>query len=149
MAQHRRALVLLRLSRMECANDSTTITGQIGRMVVYVMATVAEMELDSIPGRNASAAQHNIAEGKWRGGSIPTGYRPYKAAEGDWRLIPDEEGLAPILREIVQRLADGERSSTILRDLNEPSWPASHAWRGSYFTAHSRQRKRGLAQPWV
>lgn len=51
-------------------------------MIVYIMSTVAEMELETISGRNASAAQYNIAEGKYRGGTIPAGYRPRQDNDG-------------------------------------------------------------------
>lgn len=108
---------------LACANDPIDIGNPMGRMIVYIMSTVAEMELDTISGRNASAAQHNIAEGKYRGGTIPAGYRPYQDRDEDWRLIPDEDGLAPVVREIVQRSADGERASAIVADLTARGVP--------------------------
>lgn len=57
----------------------------MGRMIVFVMATVAEMELDEIKSRNKGAAQHNIQAGKYRGGLPPMGYMAVKDGAGDWR----------------------------------------------------------------
>jgi DNA invertase Pin-like site-specific DNA recombinase len=38
---------------LACANDPIDIGSPMGRMIVYIMSTVAEMELETISGRNA------------------------------------------------------------------------------------------------
>jgi site-specific DNA recombinase len=107
---------------LRCALDSTNIKDPIGRMIVNVMATVAEMELENIRTRNSGAAQHIIDNGAYRGGTTPAGYMPVKDESG-WRLVPDEDGLAPVIRDVVKRLADGERNASILADLNGRNVP--------------------------
>jgi site-specific DNA recombinase len=94
----------------------------VGRLIAGVIAGVAEGELEGISERNGSAAQFLIKEGKYRGGILPVGYRAEPAEDKGWRLVPDEV-MAPVVREIVQRVLEGERLTTIVWDLNTQNVP--------------------------
>lgn len=108
---------------LKTVSDNIDITSAMGRMIVYIMATVAEMELDEISRRNSSAAAYNIQRGTYRGGTIPAGYKPEKDDAATWRLVPDEDGLAPVVRDIVTRVASGERVASVIADLNTRGVP--------------------------
>jgi site-specific DNA recombinase len=121
-----------------------------GRAMAQMVAIFAEMEIDAISERNSSAAQHNLKAGKWRGGVLPAGYRSEKV-NGDWRLVTDDElghvkpwfekddggkpigdpqipadvPLAPVIREVVERVVAGDRLATIVRDLNDREIPTA------------------------
>lgn len=88
----------------------------VGRMIANVIAGVAEGEWEAISERNTNAFEHNITAGKYRGGNPPFGYRP-KKVDGEWRYVQDPE-MAALARNIIARLLDGERITTIVRDLN-------------------------------
>lgn len=82
------------------------LTAPFGDVVALLVAKVAEMELTAISERNKSAAQHNIREGKYRGGPPPWGYMTEKL-EGDWRFVQDGEQVK-VINEVVRRVLDGE-----------------------------------------
>ncbi|WP_060713587.1 recombinase family protein [Pseudonocardia sp. HH130629-09] len=99
--------------------DAIDIATPVGRMLVYILATLAEMELTSISDRNTASSQYLIRSGRWRGGVLPAGYRSEQNPEGSGLvLIPDKQGTAPTVREIVARVLAGERLAGIVRDLN-------------------------------
>ncbi|CPZ73146.1 phage Integrase [Mycobacteroides abscessus] len=77
-----------------------------GDIIALLVAKVAEMELAAISERNRSAAQHNMRQGKYRGGPPPWGYMPEKV-DGDWRFVHDDEQVK-VINEVVRRVLDGE-----------------------------------------
>jgi site-specific DNA recombinase len=103
------------------------IVSTVGQMILFVLATAAQLEWEAISERNTNAAQFNIREGRYRGGVVPAGYRKVKRNGTGWELEPDdgEDGLAPVIRSIVARLLSGERISRIVRDLNDRGVPTA------------------------
>lgn len=93
------------------------LTAPFGDVVALLVAKVAEMELSAISERNKSAAQHNMREGKYRGGPPPWGYMPEKI-DGDWRFIPDDEQVK-VINEVVRRVLDGEPLRQVAADLTD------------------------------
>ncbi|WED90296.1 recombinase family protein [Mycobacteroides chelonae] len=86
-----------------------------GDIVALLVAKVAEMELTAISERNRSAAQHNMREGKYRGGPPPWGYRAEKI-DGDWRFVQDDQQVG-VINEVVRRVLDGEPLRQVAADL--------------------------------
>lgn len=91
------------------------MTTPFAAVVIALMGTVAQMELEAISERNASTARRNIKLGKYHGGAPPWGYRPEKV-DGDWRLVQDAEQ-AKVIREVARRVIDGEPLGRIAHDL--------------------------------
>lgn len=91
------------------------LTQSYGRVIVSLVSTVAELELEAIRERNSSAFQHNAKLGKWRGGNPPWGYLP-KKVDGEWRLIQDKVQVDTI-REVAERVLNGEKLRAIAADL--------------------------------
>jgi site-specific DNA recombinase len=87
----------------------------IGNVLTMLVASIAEMELQAIRERNASAAQYNIRAGKYRGGVPPWGYLPDKST-GEWRLVQDPEQVK-VIREVVERVLSGEPLRAVAHDL--------------------------------
>ncbi|MGB3604386.1 MAG: recombinase family protein [Gordonia sp. (in: high G+C Gram-positive bacteria)] len=94
------------------------LTAPFGDIVAMLVAKTAEMELEAISTRNASASRHNIRSGKWRGGIAPWGYVPEKDETGVWRLVQDPEQVA-IIHEVVERVLAGEPLRPIAADLTK------------------------------
>lgn len=107
--EHRVTLV----SATEAHFDLSTDFGDI---IALLVAKVAEMELEAISERNASAFRHNFSKGKYRGGIPPWGYLPERDENGEWRLIQDPEQVTVIL-EVVERVLAGEPLRAIAHDL--------------------------------
>lgn len=96
-----------------------TTTPPFAGVVIALMGTVAEMELEAISERNRSAAQHNIKQGRYRGGSVPPwgGYQPHKdEASGDWRLVPDPAQVALVQEAARRVIAGGDSLNSICHD---------------------------------
>ncbi|MGV0695857.1 recombinase family protein [Mycobacterium paraintracellulare] len=94
------------------------LTAPFGDIVALLVAKVAEMELEAISERNASAFRHNFSKGKYRGGIPPWGYLPERDESGDWRLVQDPEQVEVIL-EVAQRVLAGEPLRAIAHDLTK------------------------------
>src|SRR5690242_21124047 len=65
------------------------LSTDFGDIIALLVAKVAEMELEAISERNASAFRHNFSSGKYRGGIPPWGYLPERNDDGEWRLVQD------------------------------------------------------------
>ncbi|MCV7299771.1 recombinase family protein [Mycobacterium barrassiae] len=98
--------------------DTTT---KFAGVVIALMGTVAQMELEAISERNASTARHNIKAGRYRGSQPPWGYRPEKI-DGAWRLVQDA-GQVQVIHEVAGRVVDGEPLQRIAHDLTRRGVP--------------------------
>ncbi|GAA4741919.1 recombinase family protein [Gordonia alkaliphila] len=107
--RHDVTLVSATESHFDLSND-------FGDIIALLIAKVAEMELEAISARNASASHHNIRSGKWRGGIAPWGYIPGKGEDKVWRLVQDPVQVA-IIHEVVERVLAGEPLRPIAADL--------------------------------
>lgn len=128
------------------------LSDRFGKVIVSLIATVAELELDAISERNASAFRHNYRAGKWRGGVPPWGYLPEQTEQG-WRLVQDPESVSVILS-VVDRVLAGEPLRAVAHDLTERKvlTPkdrfAQHQGREPKgFKWHSGPLKRSLTSP--
>ncbi|MGD9485056.1 recombinase family protein [Streptomyces sp. TRM70308] len=102
--------------------DGINLDTQMGKLLLSLIASFAEGELEAVKARAKSSYDHLVNEGRWRGGRTPYGYRQEKRETGDgWRLVPDDYGTdtAGTLREIVRRLISGESANSIAQWLNE------------------------------
>ncbi|MGU3651198.1 recombinase family protein [Mycolicibacterium sp. A43C] len=92
------------------------LSTDFGDIIALLVAKVAEMELEAISERNASAFRHNFKAGKYRGGIPPWGYLPERNEDGEWRLAQDPVQVDTI-REVVERVLKGEPLRAIAHDL--------------------------------
>ncbi|QHN15996.1 recombinase family protein [Gordonia amarae] len=94
------------------------LTAPFGDIVAMLVAKTAEMELEAISARNASASTHNIRSGKWRGGVPPWGYVPERGDDKVWRLVQDPVQVE-VIHEVAERVLAGERLRPIAADLTK------------------------------
>ncbi|SCF94611.1 recombinase family protein [Streptomyces sp. Ncost-T10-10d] len=102
--------------------DGINLNTQMGKLLLSLIASFAEGELEAIKARAKSSYNHLVKEGRWRGGRTPYGYREEKQDTGEgWKLVVDDYGTntAGTLREIVRRLIEGESANSIAQSLNE------------------------------
>lgn len=92
------------------------LSTDFGDIIALLVAKVAEMELEAISERNASAFRHNFSKGKYRGGIPPWGYLPERDDNGEWRLVQDPEQVV-VIHEVVERVLAGEPLRAIAHDL--------------------------------
>lgn len=106
------------VSATEAHFDLSTAFGQA---LAFFIGVFGQMEAEAISQRTSQAFAHNIRAGKYRGGHPPFGYTPQKV-EGEWRYVPDPE-TSELARSIAARLIEGERPTSICRDLNDSGVP--------------------------
>ncbi len=82
------------------------LSDRFGRLIVALVATVAELELDGIRERTRSSHKHLYESGKYTGGVPPWGLLPEQTDDG-WRLVHDPVSV-PVIREVVDRVLSGE-----------------------------------------
>lgn len=108
--QHSVTLVSATESHFDLSTD-------FGDIIALLVAKVAEMELEAISERNASAFRHNFSQGKYRGGIPPWGYIPHRDEDSDeWRLVQDPVQVN-VIHEVVERVLKGEPLRAIAHDL--------------------------------
>jgi site-specific DNA recombinase len=114
--------------------DGINLTTQMGKLLLSLIASFAEGELEAIKARAKSSHNHLVKEGRWRGGRTPYGYREEKQETGDgWKLALDDYGTdtAGTLREVVRRLIDSRGPTPVRRRFGDswqlvvpgPRWP--------------------------
>ncbi|MEU4726473.1 recombinase family protein [Nonomuraea dietziae] len=104
--------------QIKATNDDIDPMTRTGELIFFILAWLAEGELEAIKERNLSAHKHLLSKGLWRGGPVPYGYKAVKAEGGNHRLVIDEDK-AEIAREIVRRIIGGEATQNVLDDLSE------------------------------
>lgn len=130
------------------------LSTDFGDIIALLVAKVAEMELEAISERNASAFRHNIKAGKYRGGMPPWGYMPSRDEEsGDWRLVQDPIQVS-VIHDVVERVLKGEPLRAIAHDLTAQGIPTpkdrfaqTQGREASGYEWHSAPLKRALTSP--
>lgn len=143
--EHRVTLVSATESHFDLSSD-------FGDIIALLVAKVAELELSAISARNASAAQHNIKAGKYRGGVPPWGYLPSDST-GEWRFVQDPEQVS-LIREVVARVLDGEPLRAVAHDLTarkaltpRDAFAQAQGRKVNGYKWHSAGLKRALTSP--
>jgi DNA invertase Pin-like site-specific DNA recombinase len=94
-------------------DDMSTAT-DTGRLVLRIMLSMAEWELDHIRAGWEIARRYAVARGVHQGSTTPIGYRKRRSG----RLQPDPV-TAPVLAEVFRRRAAGESISRLARYLEQ------------------------------
>lgn len=120
------AKVMAGLSEHDVALVSVTeanldIDDPMGKAIVGFLGAQAEKESENTSLRIRSAQERNRQQGFWHGGRYPFGYDGIRVEDGGKEgtrlvLVPEE---AEVVREVADRVLEGEALNTIVRDLND------------------------------
>jgi len=105
------------------------VTQHAGLLIGFITAWQSEGESLSTSARVKDTLAKLEREGRWRGGRPLYGFRPIcichqiaKCPEGNdckgWKLVPDEDGTARVLREAIRRVIAGESTNAVIADFN-------------------------------
>lgn len=98
------------------AEDGIDSAGAAGKLMIAVLAAVAEIERENIQAQTMAGRMQKAREGKWNGGQAPIGYRIDKE-RGTLVIEPEE---AEMVRLIFDRyLNSGEGCQRIARWMND------------------------------
>ncbi|MDR7280880.1 recombinase family protein [Catenuloplanes atrovinosus] len=92
-----------------------------GKVVVQILAVVAEAELDAITARIRASREAMRQQGRWPGGLVPFGRRSVKGSDGFTLELDPEYG--PVLKEMIRRFIDTPSFSGVAQWLNEQEIP--------------------------
>jgi site-specific DNA recombinase len=98
------------------------MTSPFSAVLIALIGTVAEMELEAISERNASSHRYRVQQGHYRGSTPPWGYKPIQDEQGTWRLVHDGEQ-TKVIHEVVARILEREPLQQIARDLTARGVP--------------------------
>jgi site-specific DNA recombinase len=117
-----------------------------GRLMLGVLASVAEFEWDSIRERSEAGVMRRLDNGGWMGGVCPCGYRVEGKGQTARLVIDDEpftlpDGTVTTAADIVRlifRLTVEEHKTTvaIADELQRRCVPTSYARRGIHMRSH-------------
>ncbi|MFG3710152.1 recombinase family protein [Micromonospora sp. NPDC047730] len=102
------------------------------RIIAAVLAEVARMESENTSARVRSSIAALRAARRFSGGAVPYGYVPAQRPDGPGRVLVVDRAEAAIIRELAERVLDGESVWRLARELNERKVP----------TARSERRRR-------
>ncbi|MFA7512784.1 MAG: recombinase family protein [Mycolicibacterium vanbaalenii] len=91
------------------------MTTPFAHVVIALMGTVAQMELEAISERNRNRNQDDLRKGNYKGGTPPWGYVP-KRVDSVRKLAYDRDQAA-VVNEVARRVICGESLNSISHDL--------------------------------
>jgi site-specific DNA recombinase len=138
-------------ARLYSLHESFDTRQPAGKLMLGVLASVAEFEWASIAERSAAGVERKLSDGAWMGGPVPYGLR-VEGRGTTARLVYDEEPLgipdhpdltaADVVRLIYRLLLDERKSTIEIADtLNQMGVPTSYERRGRTY------RRRGQVGP--
>lgn len=105
-----------------CTADSIDLSTPMGRLIAYVIATIAEGELEAIRERT-SGSQLKIRQlGRWHGGKPAYGLHAVERAGGGYELQVDRAA-AEVINRIADMLLEGSPIGQIADRLNQDGTP--------------------------
>jgi site-specific DNA recombinase len=119
-----------------------------GRMIANMLAATDAAESDRISERVARAAQQRAEHGEWHGGWPPCGYTFIRDKADRITGLRVDRARARVLKEMAQRVVEGESLYALCRDLNLRKLktpPGALATEGAMW--RSRTLKRALVSP--
>jgi site-specific DNA recombinase len=90
-------------------------------IIAAVLSETARAEADNAAMRVRSSIAHRRETGRFRGGTVPFGYRPAPHPDGGGRTLVLHAPEVAVIREVADRLLDGESQASILDDLTARS----------------------------
>ena len=126
--------------QLRCVSEPFDTSSPVGRMIVHMMASFAEMERETILARTSMGRDRIARDGRWTGGIVPYGYH----IDGDGYLAVAETprngyqfSEAEVVGRIFNLVADGQETARgVAQKLNAENIPAWKKW-----------HKRGMPDP--
>ncbi|MGW5361245.1 recombinase family protein [Actinopolymorpha pittospori] len=106
---------------IKAVEDKFDPSSREGELIFFIVAWLAEGELSAIQQRAKDTFTRMVADGRYRGGHQPYGYRTVKAEKG-WRFEVDPE-TAETIRRITSEVTSGVSNSEVCRRLNAEGVP--------------------------
>lgn len=114
-----------------CVEDNIDSAGASGKLIISVLASVAEIERANISEQTMAGRKQKARDGKWNGGFAPYGYKLVaKDGEKSKALVINEEE-AELVRLIYKKFLDGMGIGNVAKWLNENGYTKKIRQNGS------------------
>lgn len=114
-----------------CLEDNIDSAGASGKLIISVLASVAEIERANISEQTMAGRKQKARDGKWNGGFAPYGYKLVaKDGEKSKVLVINEEE-AELVRLIYKKFLDGMGIGNVAKWLNENGYTKKIRQNGS------------------
>lgn len=114
-------------ARFVTLRDGLDSASPAWRLIASVLSEVARTEAENTAARARSAiAYRKTVTGRFTGGgTIPFGYVSEPAPDGPGRVLVPSPSEAAVVREVAERILDGESLTSVARDLDARGVPTS------------------------
>ncbi len=130
-----------------CVEDNIDSAGASGKLIISVLASVAEIERANISEQTMAGRKQKARDGKWNGGFAPYGYKLVaKDGEKSKVLVINEEE-AELVRLIYKKFLDGMGIGNVAKWLNENGYTKKIRQNGSVSLISSAFVKGVLDNP--
>lgn len=131
-----------------CVEDGIDSAGASGKLMISVLASVAEIERENIKEQTMLGRQQKARDGRWNGGFAPYGYKlEYRDGEKSKVLVIDEKE-AELVRLIYDKFINGNMGANgIARWLNEHGYTKTVRQNGTIPTISAHFVKLVLDNP--
>jgi site-specific DNA recombinase len=109
------------------ATEPLDLTSSMGRAMAEVLQVFAAMESANIGTRVAGAVKFMRQNGRFPGGIVPFAYWPAPNPNGPGRILRPHPPEAAIVREVADRIIEGESLTKIVADLDRRAVPTSRS----------------------
>ncbi len=122
-----------------CVEDSIDSAGASGKLMISVLAAVAEIERENIKEQTMAGRQQKARDGKWNGGLPPYGYKLVHKEGEKAKVLEIEEKEAEPVRLIFEKYTNTQMgANSVARWLNEHGYTKTVRQNGtlSAFSSH-------------
>lgn len=114
-----------------CVEDNIDSAGASGKLIISVLASVAEIERANISEQTMAGRKQKARDGKWNGGFAPYGYKLVAKDGEKSKVLVIHEEEAELVRLIYKKFLDGMGIGNVAKWLNENGYTKKIRQNGS------------------
>lgn len=114
-----------------CVEDGIDSAGVSGKLIISVLASVAEIERANISEQTMAGRKQKARDGKWNGGFAPYGYKLVAKDGEKSKVLVIDDAEAELIRLIYKQYLDGMSIGDVTKWLNEKGYTKKIRQNGS------------------
>ena len=114
-----------------CVEDGIDSAGAAGKLIISVLASVAEIERSNIQEQTMAGRKQKARDGKWNGGFAPYGYKLVAKDGEKSKVLEIDDTEAELIRLIYKKFLEGMGIGNVAKWLNENGYTKKIRQNGS------------------
>ena len=114
-----------------CVEDGIDSAGAAGKLIISVLASVAEIERSNIQEQTMAGRKQKARDGKWNGGFAPYGYKLVVKDGEKSKVLEIDDTEAELIRLIYKKFLEGMGIGNVAKWLNENGYTKKIRQNGS------------------